>query len=247
MAEDDSNGGIPDGPERGSSRVHDANAQDTDGLESLMEVSRLFDDTIQQSIDEAELGSRIGDALNREDVDEEEFHIPINHIESQVESKLEEILEEYRVLYANTSSIYLELPKSDWTELFGVNPPGDLETWGRIHQLYESDLKIAVQADQKSEAENLQPLTRVERAIDDSGTAILGIDCSPAVFLDAVGAMSKLQARAWILGRMGYKNREIAEIMDKNVGTVSSHRNRGRKAAIQIQNAHEIISPLDEE
>ena len=58
--------------------------------------------------------------------------------------------------------------------------------------------------------------------------------------------MSLLQARAYVLRKWGYDQSDIADLLEKPAGTVSSHLNRGRKKATQADWMAEYMSTLEE-
>jgi hypothetical protein len=166
----------------------------------------------------------------------------------QLQEEFEGIIRDGEVLYRNSYMMFLGLEPSDWKNWFSSEPAGELDSWEPVLDLMNTLLISRYQTDMESEGldpalpAELEPYTIEEFEPESSEYWVLCVDVDPATELAELGVLSRPQAMVYFLRQWGYTTSTVADLLDKNQGTVSSHGARAQAKADRLHHASELLS-----
>lgn len=220
----------------------------TDSPARTLEVEALIENTPE----DIEFMYPRGDLLRDEEypgakgVSNEELVEALDELNKVIKKELTEIITQHPSIYTEAFGTFYSLTTDEWKQIFGEVPPGPITTWEPIWEFGKARFEISYQTNAEDSRDHSTSLDPYEHILDDSNKTILPIRITPALALSEVGTMSLLQAQAYILHQWGYETPEIAEFLDKNVGTTSSHLNRGQKKAVQASWMADFIGDISD-
>lgn len=201
---------------------------------SSLPVSALVDNTtkdiefLHEPIDLLDNSYPGVDGVPNEDLVE-----ALGNVSETLRENLTEIVTQHPLIYSDTLIMYHKLTASEWKQVFGDSPPAPLDSWEPIWEFGETQFVVGYQTNADGDRDHSASLEPFNHILDDPEQTILPLRITPALALSEVGTMSLPQAQAYVLHQWGYDTSEIAELINKKPGTVSSHLTRGRKKATQ--------------
>jgi len=179
-------------------------------------------------------------------VPNEHLEATISQVSEIIRDNFQEIATTYPSIYHTPFSTFYAVTMAEWRDLFGDSPPGPLTEWDPVRETGSTKFIVTYQHNAELNRDHSLSLEKFEHILDDPTREVLPIRVTPALALSEAGSMSLLQARAYVLRKWGYDQSDIADLLEKPAGTVSSHLNRGRKKATQAEWMTEYISTLKE-
>jgi hypothetical protein len=220
----------------------------TDSPASTLEVEALIENTpddIEFMYPRSDL-LQIEDFPGTEGVSNEDLVETLDEVDKVIKEDLTKIITQHPSIYTEEFGAFYSLTTDEWKQIFGEEPPGPLTTWESVWSFGKTKFVVSYQRNAQDGREHSVSLDPYEHILDDSNKTILPIRITPALALSEVGTMSLLQAQAYVLRQWGYETPAIAELLDKNVGTTSSHLNRGQKKAIQASWMTDFIDDISD-
>jgi len=163
------------------------------------------------------------------------------HLSDQLIENYESLVYHGELIYRYPLGVCFSLPFDKWDTVFG-ELPDSLYSWEDISEAFEVSA-VANMDTQRSDGGSYMYEGDALRALDDieaTDDGIIAVSMSPAAELVLLGILSEKQAKVYFLDRVGYKPLEIAQILEVEVGTVYSHRNRAERQMASISVVSDI-------
>jgi hypothetical protein len=218
-----------------------------DGVPVPLPIQMWLDGHCRQGIDLAERA-----VPHESDATATDVEPAYNHLTEQIQMEFEDLIMNSEVLFRDHFGPYIALSPADWKTYFGETPPGNIDSWEPITERMSMSLIATYQMQMEEWGRDMTIPSRLEQftskhfSHEDADEWPLTISVDPATEFDKLGLMTRPQALTYFLRSVGYTTNEIATLLDKNPGTVSSHGSRAEKKAAQYAHAAEALEFYDE-